>query len=166
MLTHRTLPVLVALIDCIALCPLLLFSANRMQFRACVSPSKSDIGVCAGRQGHRGGDNYDINTEGVWGELHLSCCLPWTQRGVNSLSRFFLLERGGEKDEIMKWLVRQEGMLTTLFLHRYHFLPLSWGRRALLSVSHEYIINITIHCSYIFLITLVLQNIMSSEPLE
>lgn len=57
-------------------------------------------------------------------------------------------------------------MLTTLFLHSYHFLPLSLGRCALLSVSHEYIINITIHCSYIFLITLVLQSIMTLEPLE
>lgn len=55
-------------------------------------------------------------------------------------------------------------MLTTLFLHSYHFLPLTFlslGHCALVSVSHEYIINITIHCSYIFLITLVLQSIMT-----
>lgn len=60
-------------------------------------------------------------------------------------------------------------MLTTLFLHSYHFLPLTFlllGHCALVSVSHEYIINITIHCSYIFLITLVLQSIMTLEPLE
>lgn len=60
-------------------------------------------------------------------------------------------------------------MLTTLFLHSYHFLPLTFlslGHCALVSVSHEYIINIVIHCSYIFLITLVLQSIMTLEPLE
>lgn len=60
-------------------------------------------------------------------------------------------------------------MLTTLFLHSYHFLPLTFlslGQRALVSVSHEYIINIAIRRSYIFLITLVLQSIMTLEPLE
>lgn len=66
----------------------------------------------------------------------------------------------------MKWLVRQEGMLTTLFLQSYHFLPRSLGHFALVSVSHEYIINTIIHRSYIFPITLVLRTIMTLELLE
>lgn len=60
-------------------------------------------------------------------------------------------------------------MLTTLFLQSYHFLPLtshSLGHGTLVSVSHEYIINIIIHCCYVFLITLVLRNIMTLELLE
>lgn len=46
------------------------------------------------------------------------------------------------------------------------YLPQLGPLRSIVSVSHEYIINITIHCSYIFLITLVLQSIMTLEPLE
>jgi len=60
-------------------------------------------------------------------------------------------------------------MLTTLFLQSYHFLPLTslgLGHCAVVSVSYEYIINIIIHCSYIFPITLVLQSIMTLELLE
>lgn len=60
-------------------------------------------------------------------------------------------------------------MLTTLFLHSYHFLLrtfLSLGHSAQVTVSHEYIINTTFHRSYIFLITLFRQTIMTLEPLE
>lgn len=60
-------------------------------------------------------------------------------------------------------------MLTTLFLQSYLFFPLtprSLGHFALVSVSHEYIINTIIHHSYIFPITLVLWTIMTLELLE